>query len=421
MHLEPTLDDTRLIQANGVITPFGEWRQGMALVRGTSLLDAGPKEAMVARHSGMPYMQVTGIILPGTVNTHTHLELSALAGQIEPGLGFAEWARRMLRARAALTPQATQAAIASAVASLRELATVAVGDVSNSGATWELLGRAGMRGVVFRELFGYDEAQLRTQLAVPLPEPTGFLHSVHVPHTLHTVAPAILRRFGERAKAAGPMTLHLAEHSAERMLLETGDGPFAEFLRGLGLAVPPALGLGPIAALEHYGLLHENVLLVHLADARSEELLQLAGMCAVLCPRSNQFIEGNAPDLHGILRAGMRLALGTDSLASCESLDVLADAAWLFTRHRQAKSSGPMNLARTLVGAATWGGAAALGLSKPPGNATSENMHVLPSDWPYWRADRIDVPEDLTPSSALLTQISLGTPFSRDLTLGATA
>jgi cytosine/adenosine deaminase-related metal-dependent hydrolase len=98
------------------------------------------------------------------------------------------------------------------------------------------------------------------------------------------------------------------------------------------------------------------VLLVHLTDAREEELRAVAvsGASAVLCPRSNLYIEGKLPPLLAARAAGVLAALGTDSLASNASLDVLAEARALADRF-------PGVPARELVAMATWNGARALG------------------------------------------------------------
>jgi cytosine/adenosine deaminase-related metal-dependent hydrolase len=104
------------------------------------------------------------------------------------------------------------------------------------------------------------------------------------------------------------------------------------------------------------GVLAPNVLLVHLTDAREDELARVAesGASVVFCPRSNLYIEGKLPPLLAARKAGITPALGTDSLASNASLDVLAEARALGDRF----SNVP---ARELLTMATWNGARALG------------------------------------------------------------
>lgn len=104
------------------------------------------------------------------------------------------------------------------------------------------------------------------------------------------------------------------------------------------------------------GALRPGVLLVHLADARPDELARVAssGASAVLCPRSNLYIEGRLPPLLAVREAGIEAALGTDSLASNTSLDVLAEARALADRFPNVPKW-------ELVKMATWNGARALG------------------------------------------------------------
>jgi cytosine/adenosine deaminase-related metal-dependent hydrolase len=153
-------------------------------------------------------------------------------------------------------------------------------------------------------------------------------------------------------------TLHLAEHPAERRAIEHGDGPITEWLarrvkRGASLAWPL---VSPVVYADTLGALAPEVLLVHLTDAKREELDLVAkrGSPVVLCPRSNIFIETRCPPLLAALDAGIEPALGTDSLASNASLDVLAEARALADRFTSVR---PQHLLRM----ATWNGALALG------------------------------------------------------------
>jgi len=178
------------------------------------------------------------------------------------------------------------------------------------------------------------------------------------PHTTYTLHPDVLKATLARARAARELTtLHLCEHPAERKLLLDGGGPFAEFLAARGVVAdwaPPRLD--PIRYAKSLGALAPDVLCVHLTEAQPDELRELAasGAKVVLCPRSNLHIEVKLPPLVALLEAGIQPALGTDSLASCPSLDVLEDARALGERF----SSVP---ARTLLAMATSYGAAALG------------------------------------------------------------
>jgi cytosine/adenosine deaminase-related metal-dependent hydrolase len=158
-----------------------------------------------------------------------------------------------------------------------------------------------------------------------------------------------------------PTSLHLAEHPAERRAVENGDGPAVEWFAAR-LKQTPAMPKIPLFDLaEEVGALRAGVLLVHLTDARADELARVAksGAAVVLCPRSNVHIEGRLPRLLAVIEAGIPAALGTDSLASNGSLDVLAEAKLLADRFpnvpkwhliRMATHHGARALARPDLG-----------------------------------------------------------------------
>jgi cytosine/adenosine deaminase-related metal-dependent hydrolase len=155
------------------------------------------------------------------------------------------------------------------------------------------------------------------------------------------------------------ITVHLAEHPAERRFLQTGDGPIGDwYVKRLRLSRdsfewPRA---APVEVADGLGMLAPDVLCVHLTDARPEELDLLArrGASVVFCPRSNLYIESRLPPLLAARAAGLCPALGTDSLASNSSLDVLSEARALSLRF-------PGVSAKELLRMATWEGARALG------------------------------------------------------------
>jgi cytosine/adenosine deaminase-related metal-dependent hydrolase len=329
----------------------------------------GAAADILPRHSGVAIERVRGVVLPGLVNAHTHLELSALRGQVPGGAGFVPWVEHLIGVRDEVQPEGDAAAIERAVDELSACGTVAVGEVTNSLAAVGPLARRGFAGCVFHEVFGVERGPLLERLAA-LPRsveerlgtwPSAQLAYAPSPHTLYTTHAHVVRRLLEQGAERGlRLSLHLAEHAAERRFLENGDGPIAGWyeqrlrLRRDLLEWP---GQSPVAFADSLGALAPNVLVVHLTDARPEELELVArrGSPVVLCPRSNLHIETRLPPLLAMLAAGIAPGLGTDSLASNASLDVLAEARALSERF-------PSVPAVELVAMATWGSARALGL-----------------------------------------------------------
>jgi cytosine/adenosine deaminase-related metal-dependent hydrolase len=176
-------------------------------------------------------------------------------------------------------------------------------------------------------------------------------------HAPHSVSPKLLRAITERG---GPAAIHLAESRAETAFLAGGGGEWSAFLgrRGLGHVAFAGTGRSAVAYLDALGALRRGTVCAHCVqvDAADCRLLAARGAAAVLCPRSNRSLDGGRAPLDELLGAGVTCALGTDSLASAPSLDVLQEAAAL---HRE----WPAIPAERIVRMVTTDGARALGLA----------------------------------------------------------
>ena len=360
----------RVVRADAIVVGDGTSIRDGAVVLDESgiVLDLGPAVDVLARSSGASIESRTGVLLPGLVNAHVHLELSGMRGRTVGGAGFVPWLESLQHARADEDELERAAAIDRAIAGLLEAGVVAIGEVTNGLGAWR---RASERllGTIFHEVFAIDRAA-GLALIDGLDEqrdrhaPTGprahAMRWIPVPHALYSTHPDVVRAIVARVPPDAPSTMHLAEHAAERAFLARGEGPWRAFLerRGLGVAAAafPIDGRDPIAIAESLGVLRPGAAMVHLVDARSEELDRVAAQRAivVMCPRSNLTIETKLPALETLRARGVALAIGTDSLASAPSLDPLADARALFERN-------PGCPAAALVCAATSGSARAIG------------------------------------------------------------
>jgi cytosine/adenosine deaminase-related metal-dependent hydrolase len=332
---------------------------------GGVVLDVGTAADLIPRHVGAKVVRVRGVVLPGLVNAHTHLELSVMRGKVSGGRGFIGWVDGLIALRPELHADDEADALSAAIDELVRTGTVAVGEVTNTLAAVRPLAERGIGGCIFHEVFGQDRAAvlrriegLRAELDERVPSwPSTDLSYAPAPHTLYTTHEDAVRALLESAVKYGARTsLHLAEHAAERRAIESGDGPVPDWLFARAKQRPewPRRPLFDYA--EQLGALAPSVLLVHLVEARPEELARVAakGAPVVLCPRSNLYIDMKLPPLLAVRAAGIEAALGTDSLASNASLDVLAEAKALADRFPQLP-------AWELVRMATWNGARALG------------------------------------------------------------
>jgi aminodeoxyfutalosine deaminase len=359
----------RIVHADAIVPADTEpLVDGAVVVDGVRVVDVGPAADVLPRHAGAEIERVRGVVLPGLVNAHTHIELSAMRGHVPGGAGFVAWVEHMLGVRAEIQPELDAAAIERAADDLLSFGTAAVGDVTNSLMAVGALARRGIGGAVFHEVFGVEKESLERRLS-ELPRvldenvgtwPTHDLAYAPAPHTLYTTHPDVVRRLVAEARERGwKASLHLAEHAAERSFLERGAGPIPDWLLRRVKLSPERIqwpGKSPVDYADALGALGPHVLAVHLTDANRTELELAARREApvVFCPRSNLYIETRLPPLVAARAAGLALALGTDSLASNASLDVLAEARALTDRF-------PMVPASELVRMATWGGACALG------------------------------------------------------------
>ena len=308
------------------------------------------------------------IVTRGLCNAHVHLELSALRGRAPGGVGFLPWVTQMLAERKALGRDALVAAIPHAIAEAQRFGTAAVGDITNTLDAVPAMAAAGLRGIVFHELLEKDDIEkggdaiawaLATRDALG-GWPSRLAYSI-APHAPYSVSGAMLGRILESTPDGVPMTIHAAEDREELALLRDGSGPWPKILRAMGVWdrsgwIPER---SPVQHLDAVGFLARRPppLLVHMVHATPAEIALATDRDAtiVLCPRSNLHIGGRLPDVTSMVDAGVRLALGTDSLSSNETLSVWSEMATL-SRHF------PDLAPETWVRAATVGGAEALGL-----------------------------------------------------------
>jgi aminodeoxyfutalosine deaminase len=301
------------------------------------------------------------VILPALVNAHTHLELSWLAGAVPPAEAMPLWAERLIAARGSAVRDPVEPIIA-AIAECRASGTALVGDVTNTLAAYEPIADSLLSACVFREVLGFRSddpasivAAVRNQLEGLTP--SARLRPSIVPHAPYSVSPRLL---AEVAGASGGriVSVHLGESADECEFLAEGTGRWRALLERLGAWnsawVPPACG--PVQYLARFGLVNDRLLAVHgvYLEDRELELLAAAGATVVACPRSNRWTGSGDPPIERFYGAGVRVAVGTDSLASVADLNVFQELAAM-------RALAPRVPARHLLETATRSGADALG------------------------------------------------------------
>jgi len=304
----------------------------------------------------------TGVILPGLINAHCHLELSYLAEAVDGSRGFVAWVESLIEKRGRATESEVRAGVRRGISQLESTGTVAVGDVSNVLAHLDLLEASSLTAVVFYELLGWDPRRAEPILGaadrvLAMAQHPGMRTRLRLAaHAPHSVSSALME--GLRARG-GPAAIHLAESAEESRFLDSGNGEWAAFLKRRGAwdtgFRPPRTS--PVRYVDSLGILGPGLLAAHCVhvDEGDREILARRRAHVAVCPRSNRTLRVGIPPVPHLLEAGVRLCLGTDSLASAPTLDLLEDMAVL---RREFPDLPPA----AIVHMGTAGGAAALGL-----------------------------------------------------------
>ncbi len=351
---------------------------GRAIRDGWVVLDRGRIVAVGRRGATDDLCEIDlgeAAILPGLVNAHTHLEFSYLRDRIPPARSFVDWVRAIVAARRARPDPASPEILEAVAAAIKEAeasGTALVGDISNTLVTFGPLAASDLAGVVFYELIRF-----RAEGAADFVEracrdldrlgPSDRIRRGLAAHAPYSVAPLVFRAIQQAAARTPfvPWSVHLAESAEEVEFVRTGGGPWRAFLEEVGAwdptFVPP--GGSPVKYLDEAGLLDERVLAVHGVQMAPEDLQRLASRATTLvtCPRSNGHTGAGAPPVADFFRAGLRVAIGTDSLASAPDLNLFAELATM-------RALAPDVPAARLLESATIDGARALGFDAEYGS-----------------------------------------------------
>jgi cytosine/adenosine deaminase-related metal-dependent hydrolase len=313
-------------------------------------------------------------VVPGFVNAHTHLDLTGLRGRCPPTPDFTRWLRGVIAHRRTQTPEQIDRDISAGLAECLAAGTTLVGDIAAAGASWETLAKAPVRAVVFRELLGLprERAQqawrdlLLWQTAHPATETCRPGVSPHAPYSVHL---GVVRA---AAWNGWPVAIHLAETREELQLLASRSGPFRDFLESLGVWEPAGLAKSAAEVLRR-SRRSPCPLYVHGNYLPVDSPIPAHGT-VIYCPRTHAAFGHPPHPFRAFLDRGVRVALGTDSLASNPDLDLLAEARFL-------RSFYPDLAGAALLRVATLSGAEALGWADVTGSlepGKSADLAVVP-------------------------------------------
>lgn len=274
-----------------------------------------------------------GLLVPGFVNTHCHLELSNLKGKIPKGTGLPDFVKSVIKSRT-FDEYEINLAMLRADIEMYENGIVAVGDISNQLISRSLKVGSPVYYFTFLEIMGFNpalakEAMKRAQQFKVDFEP---LPVSIVPHAPYSVSADLFRELSTYADFQdGPVTIHNQETVDENDFFQQKEGGFLDLFKFLGQDIDFYEPSGKTSLQTYIGLLSPKLrtLLVHNTFTSAEDVAYATrthpNLYWCLCPGANLYIENQLPDVDMLRRAGLKLTIGTDSLASNDELNILLE------------------------------------------------------------------------------------------------
>ena len=382
----------------------------------------GPAQSVPTPADAESLQYDAAILLPGLVNTHTHLELTGFE-QTASELDFPRWILSIRRLKQARLPDEFLEAARRGLRSCWAGGVTTIADTGDSGAGIRVLDELEGSGVAYHEVFGPHPEQLDesfstftrriAELSRHARGRASLGVSPHAPYSVSGPLYALVAAWA-RAEAGGgglPLAVHIAESRAEWEFVSQGSGPFAEAwaargipslddVRQCGSAAVRQSGRSPVEWLDCHGVLGQETLCIHAIelDASDIRLLAERGAAVAHCPVSNALHRHGTAPLAALRDAGIRVGIGTDSVASVGQLDMFREA-------RAAQAIAKLSDEETLA-LATLEGAQALGLAPETGSLTRSKwgdlIAVQPTGDPAGTAPARRVVQ-ATPADVLLT------------------
>lgn len=334
----------------------------------------------------------SGILIPGFVNCHCHLELSHLRGKTTRGDGLPSFIESIRTLRDDSRENIIQKAV-SADSEMHKNGIVLCADICNTGLTFTLKKKSRIRYINLIEVFGIDPARAHVRIAEAEnlsreARDSGLEHYI-VPHSAYSVSLTLFRLLREKTSENRFTSMHFMESLHEKQFLEEGSGEMADYYRNSGLLRGDAekvndhadAVLNEITRSGNLALVHNT----HVDETVIGRLKARDNLYWCLCPGSNMYIEGKLPPVDLLRKHECDIVTGTDSLASNRKLDILEEM-------KVIQAAFPGTGLPELVRWATFNGARALNKEdefgslepgKKPGllvmeNADAANMRITP-------------------------------------------
>lgn len=305
----PMVEDGAVLIRGPKISAVGSWRQ---VVR---IAPAGARKVDLGE----------AVLLPGLVNAHVHLDYTDMAGQLLPTRSFTDWIKLITEAKSGWGREEFASSWKNGAEMLVRSGTTTVADVEvvpdTLPALWQ---ETPLRVISFLELTG---VRSRTAPEAAIEETRNRIAALSsgpgrvgvAPHAPYSTIPALLRMIGQESRQHGWLVMmHVAESAEEYEMFKHASGPMFDWLKRNNRDMSDCGGVTPVAHLERNGMLGPNLLAVHANCLEEEDVALLArrAVSVVHCPRSHRYFNHVPFQYENLVKAGVRVCLGTDSLAS---------------------------------------------------------------------------------------------------------
>jgi len=276
-----------------------------------------------------------GLLTPGFINTHCHLELSHLKGKIERSIGLHQFVGQVVKNRNTDKAQIYEAQ-QYAVREMEMGGTVAVGDISNTSDSFAVKQESLLQFYTFIELFGLDPTQAEASFSVAesLTE-QYFDNNISIsPHAPYSTNYKLFEFIKKRAlENSSILSMHNQECASENEFFKTKTGNMAEAFARIGFDLDKfeTTGKNSLASVQSLLPTKNKILLIHNSFTKASDLVELYrehkknNIFLTTCPKSNLYIEGQLPNYNMMRRKKAQITIGTDSLASNDKLSMLEE------------------------------------------------------------------------------------------------
>jgi cytosine/adenosine deaminase-related metal-dependent hydrolase len=375
-------DDITIYRADWVIPVDAPvLPDGGVAVRGDRIVAVGPAPRLLADHPGADFVDTgRSILMPGFVNCHSHIEYTTFRGILDDA-EFGDWIISLVDIKASLTPDEYLASARLGAMEAVASGITTIADTSYGAVTIEAAGAMGLRGRVYLEVFGVDDAHFDETMAdverrlSEAQATTPPLFEVGLaPHAPYTVSSRLYQAVSALARERGIKVMsHVAESREELTYIRSGSGKFAHDYRekmGWERMLVQPYGVTPIKYLQQWDVFDRDFLAVHCVNLTKDDIriLRSKHVAVAHCPKSNAKLGCGVAPLAGLLHEGVRVGLGTDSPASSNIMDMFDEMRTMLFLHRAVERDVSVLDARKCVRIATLGGAEALGLETEVGS-----------------------------------------------------